>query len=506
MKPIVLPMALFLARLILPLTAPGAAGAEEIPKGVIVDRLACRADPAETYALYLPSRYASGRAWPVLYAFDPGGMGRLPVERFREAAEKIGYIIVGLDGSKNGPWEPIFRSMSAVRNDTQARFSLDAGRVYAAGFSGGARAAALLGSITGKPVAGVIGCGAGLPEGVGLDRIPIPAYYGIAGFEDFNFLEMKELGKDLDRARIPNWFEFFDGGHEWPPASVCGGAIEWMDLRTMKERPSLRDGSRIAVLLSGLRAAAASFEEAGDTPRAVEHYRKAVSLLEGLMDTAEIKAKIAALEKSDAFRRFMKEEAARDRKEASRNHNFLAILDAIELSDLPGLEAGRLDMEIRGIEKEIEDATNGDPRDRALSVRGLLGLSIQARDRGRTALEEKSFRKTVAFFDVAARAVRFDPSRYRMRLYDLACAQALSGSAGAALRTLRLAVDNGFRDRDALLRDPDFDSLRSMQEFQDILRDIRNGPSAFRPARPLLFPSGRPVDDQNRHPALPSAG
>ncbi len=476
MKKSVLATALLSALAILPRPIAGAVGAEEIPRGVIVDRLACRTDPAETYALYLPSRYASGRAWPVLYAFDPGGMGRLPIERFREAAEKLGYIIIGSNGSKNGPWEPIFRSMSAVWNDTQARFSLDAGRVYAAGFSGGSRAAALFAAITGEPTAGIIGCGAGLPEGVGLDRIQIPAYYGIAGIEDFNFLEMKELGKDLDRARIPNWFEFFDGGHEWPPASVCEGALEWMDLRAMKENPSLRDESRMAVLLSGLWTAAASFETAGDIPRAVERCRKAVSLFDELKDTGEIEAKIAALEKSDAFRRFTKEEAARDRKEAARNRGFLAILNAIEQSDLPGKEAGRLDMEIRGIEKEIEDAKNADPRDRALAVRGLLGLSIQARDRGRAALEEKSFRKAVAFFDVGARAARFDPSRYRMRLYDLACAQALSGSAGAALRILRRAVENGFRDRNALLSDPDFDSLRSMQEFQDILRGMENGP------------------------------
>jgi hypothetical protein len=476
MKQSVLPVVLFLAWAILPRPVPGAVGAEGIPRGAIVDRLACRTDPSETYALYLPSGYASGRPWPVLYAFDPGGTGRLPIERFREAAEKFGYIIIGPNGSKNGPWEPIFRAMSAVWNDTQARFSLDAGRVYAAGFSGGARAAALFAAIVGEPAAGIIGCGAGLPEGVGLDRIPIPAYYGIAGIEDFNFLEMKELGKDLERARIPHWIETFDGGHEWPPASVCEGALEWMDLRAMKKIPSLRDESRISALLSGLWTAAASFEAAGDIPRAVERCRKAISLFDGLKDTGEIEGKAAVLEKSDAFRRFTKEEVERDRKEMSLNRGFLAILNAIEQSDLPGREVGLLDLDIRRMEKEIDAAKNTDPRDRALGIRGLLGLSIQARDRGRAALEEKSFREAVAFFDVASRAARFDPSRYRMRLYDLACAQALSGSAGAALRTLRLAVDNGFRDRDALLGDPDFDSLRSMQEFQDILRDMGNGP------------------------------
>ena len=205
----------------------------------------------------------------------PAERGGSPSSVFPEAAEKFGYIIVGSNGSKNGPWGTHFPvDFSRVRNrHTGAVFPGRReglrGRLF-----GGARAAALFAAITGVPAAGVVGCGAGLPEGVGLDRIPIPAYYGIAGIEDFNFLEMKELGKDLERARIPNWIEVFDGGHEWPPASVCEGALEWMDLRAMKENPSLRDESRIAALLSGLLTAAASFEAAGDIPRAVERCRK----------------------------------------------------------------------------------------------------------------------------------------------------------------------------------------------------------------------------------------
>jgi len=40
-----------------------------IPAGTIVDDVKCAADPSQSYALYLPSRYTPDRAWPVLLAF-----------------------------------------------------------------------------------------------------------------------------------------------------------------------------------------------------------------------------------------------------------------------------------------------------------------------------------------------------------------------------------------------------------------------------------------------------
>ena len=72
-----------------------------IPLGQIVEKVVCAQDVNQTYALYLPSNYVSTRKWPILYAFDPGARGRIPVERFKEAAERFGWIIVGSNNSRN---------------------------------------------------------------------------------------------------------------------------------------------------------------------------------------------------------------------------------------------------------------------------------------------------------------------------------------------------------------------------------------------------------------------
>ena len=68
---------------------------DSIPRGQIVERIEALDDSSQSYALYLPSNYTPDRKWPVLYAFDPGARGSVPVERFKEAAEKYGWIVLG---------------------------------------------------------------------------------------------------------------------------------------------------------------------------------------------------------------------------------------------------------------------------------------------------------------------------------------------------------------------------------------------------------------------------
>ena len=57
-------------------------------KGVVVDNIACKADPSQTYCLYLPFSYDLSKTHPVLYAFDPQGKGAIPVGLLKGVAEK----------------------------------------------------------------------------------------------------------------------------------------------------------------------------------------------------------------------------------------------------------------------------------------------------------------------------------------------------------------------------------------------------------------------------------
>ena len=78
--------------------------APTLPQGEVLAQVACASDANQTYALYVPRSFDPAKKSPVLFCFDPGARGRVPVERFKAAAEKFGWIVAGSNNSRNGPW------------------------------------------------------------------------------------------------------------------------------------------------------------------------------------------------------------------------------------------------------------------------------------------------------------------------------------------------------------------------------------------------------------------
>lgn len=57
--------------------------------------------------------------------------------------------------------------------------------------------------------------------------------------------------------------------------------------------------------------------------------------------------------------------------------------------------------------------------------------------------------------------------------YNLACSLALSKRRRDALRSLRRAIDLGYRDLDWMTQDPDLDSLKSHPEFESLITELK---------------------------------
>ena len=70
--------------------------------GKVTKKVSVIADPSLSYALYLPSNYLAGSRIPVMIAFDPSGDGLFPVEKYKDLAEKYGFILMGSYDSENG--------------------------------------------------------------------------------------------------------------------------------------------------------------------------------------------------------------------------------------------------------------------------------------------------------------------------------------------------------------------------------------------------------------------
>src|SRR5690242_14035989 len=180
-----------------------------VTKGQIVEKVICANDPEQTYALYVPSNYTPDKRWPILYALDPGARGKISVEHFKDAAEKYGWIVAGSNNSRNGPIQQSAVAWNAMWTDTHQRFAIDDRRVYAAGFSGGARAAIRIATACVDCVAGVIAGGAGFPVGIAPSLSTRFVFFGTIGVDDFNFPELKNLDEALTKAGVTHQIEVF---------------------------------------------------------------------------------------------------------------------------------------------------------------------------------------------------------------------------------------------------------------------------------------------------------
>ena len=210
-----------------------AASADELPRGRVLERVACAGDARQSYALYLPASYSPDRSWPILYCLDPGARGRVPVERFAKAAEGAGWIIVGSNNSRNGPVDIAREAIEWMLRDTHARLAIDDTRIYTAGLSGGARLALAWAGNGG--IAGVIASSAGFAGRIP-ERIAFRVY-GTAGVDDFNFDEVYAMSSELSRRGVPQRFASFSGGHEWIPESLTEDALAFLSGKLPPEAP-----------------------------------------------------------------------------------------------------------------------------------------------------------------------------------------------------------------------------------------------------------------------------
>jgi dienelactone hydrolase len=242
------------------LTIPGLGAAQTLPRGIVIDEVKCEADPAQSYALYLPSAYSADRKWSLLIAFHPAARGRLIVEKYAAAAERYGYVVAGSNVSRNGPWSVSTAAADAMWRDIGRRFAIDPQRVYLTGMSGGARVALGI-ALAGNNIAGVIASSAGYPDSQPRATVPF-ALFATAGTEDFNYAEMRQVDRKLTS---PHHLSIFTGGHTLPPDEVVVDAIEWMELQAIKSGRRAPDDPLVDRLLEKRRHAVAVSTSTAET-------------------------------------------------------------------------------------------------------------------------------------------------------------------------------------------------------------------------------------------------
>lgn len=459
--------------------------ANSVPRNQIIEKLACLNNPLQSYALYLPSNYTSDRKWPILYAFDPGGRGKSPLERFKDAAEQFGWIIAGSNNSRNGPWRNSLEAWDAMSGDTHQRFSIDDQRIYATGLSGGARVALGIAQLCRDCIAGVIACSAGFPVGVAPSSQMHFLFFGTTGVDDFNFPELKNLGVPLTKAAIAHRIAVFDGRHEWPPVSVAADAVEWMELQAMKAGKRGRDDALINNSWVRTLTLAQTLEASAKLSEACETYLHLSETFRGLRDASEVERKATELSNRNEVKAALREEQQQIKRQGEFEAQLQSFISAQRerngdsaagrnrpsgsINDDEGMAQ---ESQARSLITKLQRQAraNEDSGTRRVARRTLDGVFVSLFEQGSSQLQsEKHYGQAIDTFKLAT---EINPDRSSVFFY-LAWAYAASGDRKRSLQALSVAIDKGFSDRAAISNIQVFDAFRTDPQFQQILDRLK---------------------------------
>jgi dienelactone hydrolase len=436
--------------------------------GELTREVRCAANAKQSYALYLPKNYAASRKWPVVYAFDPAARGSVPLELMKDAAEKYGYILAGSNNSRNGPRKLEGEAAQAVLQDVQARLAIDDRRSYFAGFSGGARVAALIAQVC-QCAAGVLLNGAGFPQDTPPSREATFPVFAAVGTYDFNYAEVVKLDEKLQGLGSPHFLRTFEGPHQWAPAPVMDEALAWFRLLAMKDGREPPDAAFVAAEASQAAERARALEQSGDLYAAWKEYTQAARTFSGIMDNAALRARAEALEKEKAIREGAKREEHEFAEQGELTADILAGLAALGQNAVNRSEVRlQVEQQILGLHGQAEHEKHAEKL-RVLK-RALADVFAQAMETGERRLEAKDAARAQDYFQLASEA---QPDSL-WALTDLAVAKAEDGNRKGALETLRHLREKTkdfVRFSEWLKEEPAFAGWRNTADFRALLVD-----------------------------------
>ncbi|TFG55175.1 MAG: hypothetical protein E4H35_06315 [Candidatus Aminicenantes bacterium] len=452
----------------------GPAAAQEIVKGKLIEKVACLEEPSQSYALYLPSAFDPGRKWPILFLFDPGARGAAAVEAFRAAAETYGWVLAGSNNSTNGPMRESATAAWAVWVDALQRLPFDERRVYASGFSGGARVASVFPQVIGRAIAGVVGCGAGLSAGIKTRELKAAAYFGLTGLADFNYGEMKNLDVAFDPSGVPHRFLFFEGVHAWPDQTSCARAVGWMEVMAMKGGLRPKDEKLAEAVVGRDLEEARSLEDAGRIFWAVDRLEAAGSLAAGLVEIPGLATRIEGLKARKENGQFLSAEKKRDKRADEFRSRLGGAFGMVEEDEAGGGTAAYAVLKEMGIAFLKKEAKNEKTlEDRSLASRLLFEFSFAAQARANDLFQKDDLARAAAYFDLAIAACEEGLHREKYLYFNRACVAAKTRDKKRALEFLSAAVDKGLTDIDLLETTRELDPIRNTGRFREIVERAR---------------------------------
>lgn len=419
-------------------------------KGVITDNIKCKTDPSQSYCIYLPANYDVNKNYPIIYAFDPHGKGRIPVTLMKDIAEKLGYIIIGSNNSRNGlRAEEINSIVNSLFADTKTKLVIDPNRVYLSGFSGGARVACMIAQ-NGAGIKGVIACSAGFQP----TKNPLGFHFiGVAGSQDMNYLEMKRLNNFMDSVGIQNQFIVFKGKHQWPNESTISEAITMLEIYEMQKSAINKIITDEFLNTNTQRIQALkSYKNIDSLSIAYSIGNRTYQMLNGLIDVTNLKSTIDELNQDQLFQKYLKEQISIEKYEQNKQ---------VEFSSSFG---SKPDTWWSSEINQLNSERSGSRADVSKRLLGYISLNCYGYVNG--ALHYQDWKSAKYFTSIYTKVDPENPDSW----YALACLQANTGKKEDAVESLKNAIKFGLTDFSKIQNDPLLQVLRGLSEFRKLAK------------------------------------
>lgn len=435
------------------------ANVKPLDKG-LTDTVKCGDDANQRYCIYIPSNYNASKKWPVVFYFDPHGVGDLPVKLYKDLAEKYGFIIAGTYNSKNGmQMNESMHAAQSMMQDVEARASVDNARIYTFGFSGGARVACSV-ALNGG-IASVVACGGGFPQNTPQISQPF-ALISFVGEKDFNLIELKNLDKELDNTPLLHQLVVYHGKHQWPPAADAEQAFQWMDVTAMQAKTMpVNDSIVNAVKKQILKEA----DKNGAQDKSVHEYfvyKKLLNFLRGLTNLDEYVNKVQQIQSSDKFAKYQKDELQSEADEAHMQQEYIQYL-----SDKDG---AWWQAKVKDMRTLIAKDTNSPVSLQCQRLLNFLSLAVYMGSVHSFVSTDDA--ATSHFLDLYGLVDPTNPEHS----YLFAGLYARENNPDKAIASLKDAVKLGFSDVKRLQNDSNFVSLKDKPAFKEIVEKLKNAP------------------------------
>jgi len=429
--------------------------------GVVIDSVICSDDSSQIYSIYLPTHYDTSRKWPVIYFFDPHGVGNLPVVLYKDLAEKYGFIIAGTYNSKNGmQWGNSEKAAEAIMKDTWFRLALDNDRLYTSGFSGGAKVASMV-AINNGGIAGVAACGGGFPEEHAPLKQPF-SFISFVGDKDFNNVTVRQLDKLLDSTNLSHQIIIYNGKHQWPPVYCFEQAFQWFDADAMRMKTMPKNDSIIKSIQEKFVKEAEDWHKKRSMVEEYYTYKKLLNYLRDLDDMGKYAAIVQQFENSDALEKYLKDEQTFESEEAQEILEFRAHLSK--------MDEAWWENKISFMKKFIEKDTVSPA---ALQTQRMLGyLSLIMYMGTYNELTSANYQAASYFNGLYALVDPKNPEH----CYLGASLDMVNHNSEKALELLKEAVKLGFVDSKRLEQDKNFTSLHNSPEYKKLLKEMAAKP------------------------------